>query len=100
MAWRLVWFDLSCVVSKSWFDVRCVVLNFLSDTSCGPTVGVNMNGLFYRSHCTSKQPRKPLCADANFNLKTCHKRQSPQYKLKEETVFYLLIYLYGGGCTG
>jgi hypothetical protein len=79
------------------------VLNFLFDTSCRPNVGINMKGLFSQEPPYRKQPRKfdktqydPLRANANFDLKTCHKRQSPWYKLKEETVLYLLIHLYGG----
>ncbi len=102
--WLGGWFDLSCVVSKSWFDMRCAVLNFLSDTSCRPTVWINMNGLFlqeppYRK-TTLKVWQNTIRTSARwckFRLEVvCHKRQSTHYKLKEETVLYLLIHLYGG----
>jgi hypothetical protein len=98
MARQLVWFELCCVEILVWCEF--VVLNFLSDTSCRPTVGINMKGLFLQEPLTAKQPRKfdktpcrSLRADADFNLKTCRKRKSPQYKLKEETVLYLWIHL-------
>jgi hypothetical protein len=67
-----------------------------------------MNGLFLQEPPYCKKPKKfnksqyqPLRADANFDLKTHRNSQSPQCKLKEETVLYLSAdTLIRGGRTG
>jgi hypothetical protein len=61
-----------------------------------------MNGPFLQEppYNTTKQPKKfdktqcqPLRTNANFDLKICLKRQSSQYKLKEEPAIYLMMHL-------